>query len=358
MRLMLSDPSDLSDLSDGPGIEMRFLIIGCGSMGRRRARGLRKLGVERIAAVDPRADRRQAIIEQSQVDAYPDWDAALGHSPEFVLLCVPPHLHADYLIRCVNARLPVFCEAPMTLTLAEADQVIDAAETSGVFIAPSCTYLHNAIHQRIKQVLDDGDLGRPLAAVSHVGQHVADWHPYEDYRTFYASRRAQGGMCLDMLPHDLHLFSHYFGEVRALSCMARRRSTDIETDADACDVYDVLLDMAAGVSLVVHQDMFQRPWGVYRKILCERGAIEWNWRSLRIGEYAGPQFLKDPEWRDALPPDYDFEAMYVAEIEHALRAREGKAPYLMPPRRERRILEWVLACEESSTTGRQICFDR
>jgi predicted dehydrogenase len=325
-------------------------------MGQRRARCLRQMDVDRIAAVDPRPDRRKTLVEQSQAIVYADFDAALAAGADFVLLCVPPHLHAGYLLRCIEAGLPAFCEAPLTLTLEDADHVIASAEHQGVFIAPSCTYLHNRIHLIIKEFLDDSTFGRPLAAVSHVGQHVADWHPYEDYRTFYASKRAEGGMGLDMLPHDLHLFTWFFGDVRALSCMARRRSADIETDPGACDVYDVLLDMEAGVSLTVHQDMFQRPWGVYRKILCERGAIEWNWRSIRVSEYKGPQFLKPPEWQDVPLRGYDFETMYVAELQHALRGLDGREEYLMPPRRDRHILEIVLACEESSRSGKQIDF--
>ena len=333
---------------------MRFLIIGCGSMGKRRARCLRKMGVEDVAATDLREDRRQEIVEQSQVQVFAELDEALAAGADFALVCVPPHRHADILLRCIEAGLPAFCEAPMTLTLEDADAVIAASESAEVFIAPSCTYLHNAIHHRIKGFLDAETFGRPLAAVSHVGQHVADWHPYEDYRGLYASKRAEGGMCVDMLPHDLHLFTYFFGDVRALTCMARRRSREIESDPEACDVYDVVLDMEADVSLTLHQDMFQRPWGCYRKIMCERGAIEWNWRFLRTCEYAGAGFLQDPAWQDDPLDNYDFEAMYVAELEHALRASEGKEDYLMPPRKDRRILELVLACEESSRTGKHV----
>lgn len=333
---------------------MKFLILGCGSMGRRRARCLHALGYRDILAVDTKEERQRQMASELGVETCGDLETALGRSPGFALICLPPHLHYGALMRCIDARLPAFCESPLVMTLEEADDVIARSESAGVFIAPSMTYLHNAIHLKIEEILRDGILGKPLAAVSHAGQHVADWHPYEDYRGFYASKRAEGGMCFDMLPHEFHLFTHLFGPVKALTCMARRRCETIETDPGACDVYDVLMDMASGVSLVVHEDMFQRPFNVYRRIMCEKGAIEWDWHMLRICEHRGPQFLGATDWQSVELKEYDFEQMYVAELDHALKSLQGRENYGMPPRREREILLLMTACEESSASGRHI----
>jgi predicted dehydrogenase len=220
-----------------------------------------------------------------------------------------------------------------------------------VFLAPSCTYLHNAIHRKAKAVVEDGRFGRLLGYLSHAGQHVADWHPHEDYRSFYASKRSEGGMCIDMLPHEFQMLTWLAGDATGLTCMARRRSRDIETDANACDVYDVILDMKAGVSAVVHHDMVQRPPAILRKLVFERGIVEYDWRSFRVAPHAGPNFAGIIDWRVDPLEGYDFERMYIDELDHALAASRGEAEYLMPPARERRALELILACEESSAKG-------
>ena len=320
-------------------------------MGKRRARCLRTMGYDDIAAVDTREDRRAEIAQQSGVQTFPTTTDALATAPEFALICLPPHLHTDCLLQCIAHGLPAFCEAPMTLTLDDTETVIQAAEKAGVFLAPSCTYLHNAIHRKVKSIIDQQKLGRLLAYLSHAGQHVADWHPYEDYRGFYASKRSQGGMCFDMLPHEFQMLTWFAGPVRALSCMARMRSATIETDPKARDVYDVTLDTASGASAVIHHDIFQRPPGVIRKLMFERGALEFNWRSLRTAEYQGPGFTHEPEWKSDPLEEYDFEQMYVDELQHALNAWRGKEDYLVPPARERLMLDLILKCEESSLRG-------
>ncbi len=320
-------------------------------MGKRRARCLRAMGHTCIAAYDPREERRTAIADQSGAEVFGDADSAFAAGADFALLCVPPHIHKGYLLRCIDAGIPLFCESPMVLTLEDADEVIARANGAGVFIAPSCTYLHNAIHRKAKAFIDEKPYGRLLGYLSHAGQHVADWHPYEDYRGFYASQRSQGGMCIDMLPHEFQMLTWFAGEVGALACMARRRSDDIETDEGALDTYDVLLDMRSNVSAIVHHDMLQRPPVVLRKLVFESGVVEYDWRSFRHARHAGPAFTGKPAWEADALEGYDFERMYIDELQHAFDAFAEETAYLMPLERERRMLELVLACEKSSREG-------
>ena len=57
-RAMLCPCCVLAVVSCSVGDIVRFLIIGCGSMGKRRARCLRAMGHTCIAAYDPREERR------------------------------------------------------------------------------------------------------------------------------------------------------------------------------------------------------------------------------------------------------------------------------------------------------------
>src|SRR5436190_1017169 len=75
-----------------------------------------------------------------------------------------------------------------------------------------------------------GTIGRPLAFTHHVGQYLPDWHPWEDYRTFYVSRRATGA-AREIVLFELNWLSSLFGPVTAVTGMKAKLSS-LEADID------------------------------------------------------------------------------------------------------------------------------
>ena len=56
---------------------MKFLVIGLGSMGKRRVRNLQALGVVNIAGFDVRADRRQEAQDKYGIQVFESLDLAM-----------------------------------------------------------------------------------------------------------------------------------------------------------------------------------------------------------------------------------------------------------------------------------------
>jgi len=328
---------------------MRLLIVGCGSMGRRRTRNLLALEAGEIIAFDVREDRRREIEEKHGVKTFESFDDAIAAEPDAVFVSVPPHLHSRYIKAAIEAGKPVFSEAPMTNTLAEMDEIIALAASKNVLVAPSCTYLHHVNHQRVRQMLDSGKLARPVSLLLDTGHHVANWHPWEDYRQFYASDRAQGGMGWDILVHEIHLAEFLAGPIEAVVAMARDR-LHIE-GTKGFDNYDVVMETADNVSVVLHCDMFQRPWGMHRRLACDPGAAIWDWYHLRVCTEE-PEWPAESVWEDIpLPEGYSVEDMYVPETSEFIAAARGEGTYRHNLQAERHTLEVMLAIEESSAKG-------
>jgi len=84
---------------------MRAVVIGLGSMGRRRVRNLRAAGLREIIGVDPRADRREQARQLYEIDVVANRDEGLARSPDLVIVAAPPDQHTDAALDALDADL-------------------------------------------------------------------------------------------------------------------------------------------------------------------------------------------------------------------------------------------------------------
>lgn len=322
---------------------MRVLVVGCGSMGKRRIRGLLASGAD-VVAFDPRADRRKEVEQKLGIRTLDAFEVGIKHQPDAIFVCVPPSLHARYVKAGLEAGSHVFSEAPLALTIDEIEEIEASAKNSSALVIPSCTYLHHYYNLKVKEFLASGKIGKPLCFRSHCGNHLADWHPYEGL-DFYAIDRRNGGMCFDVLVHQLHLVQYLLGPVESVTCLAAKRSSI--PAASGWDMYDLLLD-CPGASATVHCDVVQRPPETSWNIWGEGGTIRWSWKQMRVMCPDGTETAVE------LPEHFNFEMVYQAELRHVMDAMTNKAAYCHSLSDEKNVLRVMLAAEQSAKSGMAI----
>src|SRR5262245_374951 len=101
------------------------------------ARGIRMGGNSALAAVVSRdAERAEAAAQRvGAPHSYPSIEAIDPAEVDGVFLVLPNTQHAPYAIAAARRHLHVIGEKPMAPTLAECDQMIEAARASGVVLA-------------------------------------------------------------------------------------------------------------------------------------------------------------------------------------------------------------------------------
>jgi len=109
--------------------------------------------------------------------------------------------------------LPIFCEKPPALTLAETREMKQAVEKSGVFFQMGFMRRFDAGYAAAKKRLDAGEIGTAVVFKSS---------SRDPHRTTleYANPKSSGGMLLDMGIHDFDLARFFMGEVKAVQTMA------------------------------------------------------------------------------------------------------------------------------------------
>ncbi len=161
---------------------MRFLIVGLGSMGKRRVRNLKSLKAGDIIGFDPREDRREEARSKYAIDVYPDFESAMAKNPDALIISTSPDLHMPYAHLAVDAGKSFFTEASVTDEGVE--DIIRKLPAKNIVGVPSCTMRFYPGPKKIKEWVDAGRIGRVLSFTYHSGQYLPDWHPWEDYRKF------------------------------------------------------------------------------------------------------------------------------------------------------------------------------
>ena len=327
---------------------MKLLIVGLGSMGKRRIRNLQHLNAGEIFGFDPRADRREEAAARYGVKTCESFDEGMAWRPDAVIISTPPDQHLRYALSAARAGVHFFTE--LNVVDDGLDALIALTEGSPLVAAPSCTFRFHPSVKRLKRLVAERTVGPILYFSYHSGQYLPDWHPYEDYRSYYVAQRHTGAG-REMVPFELNWLTWVFGRVTEVSCF-KGKVTGLAADID--DLYQCLLRFESGVTGTLLVDVVARV--ATRLIRCygEDGVIIWDHDARSVRAWSSPERAWT-EYHEAEPihePGYLVsENPYIDEIRHFINAIRGDEKYSYTFAEDRQILNVLRAAEQSSDQG-------
>lgn len=234
---------------------MKFLVIGLGSMGKRRIRNLIALGhIDNVVGFDPRVDRTNEAKEYG-IDVFNDFDQAISsQKPDSFLISTPPNLHMKYAYYAAENNISCFIEA----SVVDSEKILELSKiikNKNIIIAPSCTMRYYPGPIKIKELIQNGVIGKVLNYNYHTGQYLPDWHPWEDIKDFYVSNPDTGG-AREIVPFELTWLNDIFGDAKPLACV-RKKLTDMPADID--DIYHCILEYPENVIGNLTVEVISRP---------------------------------------------------------------------------------------------------
>ena len=181
---------------------MKFLVVGSGLIGAQRVQALTKhAAVSQIAVFDPKlAEGAQLSSKATSVNE----KAAFREGYDAAIVATPHDTAAEILPRLFLLAPFVLVEKPLGRTVAEAEHLIVASQTSRarVFVGLNYRFLKNVQHAR--RLLKSGELGKVLG-VNAVLSHGAQPGYEKSWKT--DAVRCGGGVCIDP---GIHLFDLLF----------------------------------------------------------------------------------------------------------------------------------------------------
>ena len=231
---------------------MKILIVGLGSMGKRRARLAKGIDPSlEIWGVDM-SESRRAEAEGLGIRAFPSIPQALAAGrPDAGLVCTAPLTHSGIIRQLLEAGLPVFTELNLVEDGYEENMAL--AREKGLPLFLSSTMLYRGETRYIKEQVAAfrASTGKAVNYIYHIGQYLPDWHPWENYKNFFVGDKRTGGV-REIFGIDLPWLVDAFGPVTSVHTEKDKISA---LEVDYLDSYFVTLRHEGGVKGILAVDV-------------------------------------------------------------------------------------------------------
>jgi predicted dehydrogenase len=140
---------------------MKIGLIGAGNWGKNLAKNFHDLGV--LASIaEPSEELRGALaLQYPNVALHESYEAILADAAiDAVAIATPVPTHHAVASAAMAAGKDVFVEKPMTMTSAEAEDLVNKAEAKERILMVGHLLLYQPAIQFIKKYLDEGKLGK------------------------------------------------------------------------------------------------------------------------------------------------------------------------------------------------------
>ena len=226
------------------------LVVGLGSMGRRRIRLLKSIDPKMdVIGVDLSEDRRKQAEHECFIATREQLSDALSEfMPKSVIVSTSPLSHGSIVMECLKAGANVFTE--LNLISDWYKKAMSIARRNNVKLFVSSTFFY----RRETQFVAKAVRGKNVNYIYHSGQYLPDWHPWESYKNFFVADKRTNA-CREILAIEFPWLINAFGGIASIHVMKDKNSS---LDIDFPDNYIITINHKNGNKGVFCQDVISR----------------------------------------------------------------------------------------------------
>ena len=218
---------------------VRIAIIGCGGISDKHAMAIRQTPETQLTACysEPR-ESAEKFAQTWEIKAFESYGTLLASQDiDAVSICTPSGLHTPQALEAIRHGKHVLLEKPMSLTLEEADSLIDAANRSQVKVGVVSQYRFSPAVLEIGRAIEAGALGKVTSGSLQM--------KYYRSPAYYASgawrgtwKLDGGGALMNQGIHGVDIFRSLMGKPKTLTGFARTQIHAIEVEDSAVAVLE------------------------------------------------------------------------------------------------------------------------
>lgn len=192
-------------------------IVGTGAIALKHAQAIAELeGAKLVGLFNPNPTSAEAARSKFSEPVFSDIEEFLAIDElDIVCVCTPSGMHLEPGLAAIQAGKHLMVEKPIEITVARADQLIDAAAKKRVKLAVIFQNRFSPDYEKLKQAVDAGVFGRLLMGNAYVNWFRND--AYYSTSAWKGTLKADGGGALiNQGIHTIDLLLDLMGDVKSV----------------------------------------------------------------------------------------------------------------------------------------------
>ena len=231
---------------------MKVLVVGLGSIGQRHTRLLAAQGEYVVDACDELPAARERLGDLAINQFFSSYKEALQSKPDVVFLCSPTPYHVAHVMTALEAGCHVFCEKPLTYSLAEGNRLLERMHGSDRHVNIGFhLHFHKGLME-MKRIIGEGLIGEVLQVDARVGTYITLKNSVTRYQ------REQKGSLFGDYTHQFDLLYWLTGRKpdKMLVLAAEREGVELSSDPN---IADILFRFRDPMQAHIHLNYIQMP---------------------------------------------------------------------------------------------------
>jgi len=276
-----------------------------------------------------------------------------------VVITAETAYHAQLVNLAANAKKSIILYKPLSLTLAEADSMVDAVNRNQVPFTVAWQMRVDPVNVQIKALIDSGELGKPYFFRR---RHCLGMHNNPDFKNmWHVDEKLNRDIFADDSAHAVDWLQSIFGVPQTVSCeMATMHIPEVKNDTgvalfkyDSGLIVEMMFSSSCAAAEITSEGYFEKG------ALQQYGGDGPATRLPHEQQAALKWFVEgDSDWRvsDIPLPSGQWERI-KAQAKPLADFLNGQRPAICGAREARDSLKMVLACYLSVREGRRVRLD-
>lgn len=325
---------------------LKVVLIGYGSIGKRHVSNLLKMSKIEIIICTKQKIRNPSTKKIKIVKSVSD---CIKEKPDIGIVSNESSFHLKIAIKLASAGIDLFVEKPLSNSLSGTKELVSMIKKNNLVTQMGCQLRFHKCLKEIKQLVLNKKLGKIISVRAECGSYLPDWHPSEDYRKSYASRKDLGGGVILTNIHEIDYLYWFFGEITEVFSIAKN-SGNLKISVD--DLAVGILKFKNNIIGEIHLDYLQKPENRNCKIVGTKGTLVWESETNLVKFYDN----KNKKWSKVFKwSNYDRNQMFKEEIDHFINCVKNRRQSINPIEKDGIITTKIaLAMMKSSKTYKVI----